>query len=143
MFRICVFICCMFCSSHIAISGDTTATHVAPLLIVVSDPEAASLLKPSPPGVAQRILIQQKDEPYESINARALAMRNARLYVYHSGYDSALSAMFRERLRMQGVEVVDLRSFMKKRTSPIELPERLIHVLLLATISTQSQSPRE
>jgi hypothetical protein len=54
------------------------------------------------------VLIQSNDEPDELIHARALAMRHATHFVYRSGQEPMLAALYRERLTTHGALAIDL-----------------------------------
>ena len=143
MIRICTFICGMFCSNLVAIAGNPTAEHTPPRLVVVSDRETAALLSPLPPGAILKTLILEKNESFETLNARALAMRSASFFVYHGGHESNRAAMFRERLQMQGVVAIDVRSVLKRQRKIDDSRATPKQISLLATISIQPQITKE
>jgi hypothetical protein len=143
MIRICTFVCGMFCSNLVAIAGDPIAGETLPKLVVVSDKETAALLSPLPPGVVLRTLILEKSESYETVNARALAMRSANFFVHHGGHESSLAAIYRERLQMQGVVAIDVRSVVKRQKRIDDSTATPQQVSLLATISIQPHTTKE
>jgi hypothetical protein len=143
MIRICTFVCGMLCSNWVAIAGEPIAENTLPKLVVVFDRETAALLTPVPPGVVLRTLIHEKSDSYEAINARALAMRSANFFVYHGGHESSLAAMYRERLQMQGVVAIDVRSVVKRQKRIDDSTATPQHVSLLTTISNQPQTTKE
>lgn len=84
--------------------------------VVAFDKETARLL---PAQKLLGILVHDKQESYETINARALAMRHARYFVYQSGQESTLAALYRERLQTQGVMPIELpRESQRRRCNP-------------------------
>jgi|GEM_PF-3431413 len=143
MVRFFAFVCGFFCSSFVSVAGDQTMKNTLPNWVVVSDKETAALLSPLPPDVVLRTLILEKSESYETANARALAMRSAKFFIYHGGHESALAAMCRERLQMHGVVAIDVRSNMKRQKRIEESAVTPQKVSLLANISIQPQTSKE
>jgi hypothetical protein len=84
--------------------------------VIVSDQVAASMLSSLPTGSGSVICVlqQRMHEPDEVIDARALALRDATHYIYHSEYESLRSAMYRQRLQAHGAIAVDLREHLPR-----------------------------
>ncbi len=143
MIRFCTFVCLMFCSILVAIAGDSMPEGTIPRLVVVSDQEAASLLSPLPPGVVLRTLIHKKFESYETINARAFAMRSANVFVYRGGHESLLAAMYREQLQVHGVTAIDLRSLVEQQKRTVGSNTTPQQFSFLANMSIQQQPTKE
>jgi len=143
MIRFCLFICVvLWFSDSFVNAGDTIlegtiAERTVPTLVVVSDQEIASLLSSLPSDVVLGVLIHDKNESYEIVNARALAMRHATYFIYHGGRESSLTSMCLERLKMQGVVAIDLQRHVKRRNQIIESVKTLQHISLLTELSIQ------
>lgn len=102
------------------------AQDLARNLVVAYDQETAKLL---PPQNVLGVLVNDGNESYETINARALAMRHATYFVYQSGQASPLAGMYRERLQTQGVV-------------PIELPRQVKRQKDVLWLSVEATLPR-
>ena len=117
-------IACLVCGS---VTGQDPP---ASLLMVVSNNATASMLPPLPDGAKMSVLVRSSTEPEEILHSRAFKLRSATHFVYRSGWESPLGAMYRERLRNHGAVIIDLRTFSQadmsallKRSEPSE-PER-------------------
>ena len=143
MIRFCLSVCVVlwfsnpFVNAEDLIAEDTIPEDTVPTLIVVSDKEIASLLSSLPPDVVLGVLIHDKNESYEIVNARALTMRHATYFIYHGGRESSLTSMLLERLKMQGVVAIDLQRHVKRRNQIMESVKNLQHVSLLSELSIQ------
>ena len=96
--------CLMHC---IVVAGEPFAQ----LSVVVADDATASLLPPLRQDARLSVLFPNKRESIEVIDSRALKLRFATYFVYCSGCETPISAMYRERLQNHGAVVIDLRTF--------------------------------
>lgn len=79
------------------------------LFVIVPDEELANAVAARLPGTRVEILQEQGNEADETLNARAIGLRNATHLVFDPCKDTPRLAMFRERLQMQGVVGINLR----------------------------------
>ncbi len=86
----------------------TWADEPASAVVVASDWATASALPSLPVSTKLLVLFQDKDEAEEVIHTRALTMRHATHFIYLSGQESLLSAMYRERMTNQGAIAINL-----------------------------------
>ena len=77
--------------------------------------------------------LPQSDRIHRSINARAWAMRDAKLLVYSPSMESPLGAFLRERLASQGVKVVPLP--VSSRVNPMAPQQKVLASELLAMVA--------
>ena len=85
------------------------------IVVVVPDPDMAAEVSAKLPGVRIGVLQVHASEPDEVINARAIALRCATHLVFDHSNESLRLAMFRERLQMQGVVAINVRSSSQPR----------------------------
>lgn len=107
------------------------AEPLARLSVVVPDDVTAALLPPLPKEAKLGVLVHDASEPMEATHSRAFKLRFATHFVYCSGSESTLTAIYRERLQNHGAVAIDLRSL-----SPSELTALLKPVRLLKPQST-------
>jgi hypothetical protein len=96
---------------------DSVAEDPVKPVVVVADRATASMLLPVWGDAELRVLIDEDHETFDMVNERALQLRHATHFVYHSGQESILAAMVRERLQMQGAIAVDIKDFVAWRHS--------------------------
>lgn len=113
-----LFAACLI-SVHVH-AGDPPA-----ILIAASNHQTASSLPPMPRGVSVVVLIQDADDDYAVVNARALAMRRATHFVSDRNDRSPLARLFRERLIGLGVIPIEIQ---KPRHQPVGLAGMNGHV---------------
>jgi len=87
MIRIGLLVAAIGCFS----GGIGTAGDPAAAVVVVSDRGTASLLECVPKDSVLVVLIETNEDVYDVVNARALKLRHATHFVYHSGRESPLS----------------------------------------------------
>ncbi len=80
------------------------------LYVILPDETLATTVAERLPGIRIGILQERADEADEEFCARALALRNATHLIFDPCHDTPRLAMFRERLQMQGVVAINLRS---------------------------------
>lgn len=91
--------------------------------IVALDEESANLMQSYSPETVIDILIQSETDSYHEISARAWSMRDARYVVYRSDQCSISSQIFQERLVAQGVQAIDLASYVVRKNRISKRPE--------------------
>jgi hypothetical protein len=88
----------------------TAARAEGPAMVGVATSDVASGLSSEWLSQAHVALLEYDKESATEVNRRAWAMRDAKVFIYSSKQESFLGAMYRERLMMQGVPVVDVES---------------------------------
>jgi len=112
------------------------------IVVVVPDPDMAAEVSAKLPGVRIGVLQVHASEPDEVINARAIALRYATHLVFDHSNESLRLAMFRERLQMQGVVAINVRSSSQpryKNARPANAPQFEQLANLLTQVSTNKE----
>jgi len=116
----------------ILFSASAVGLAEQPPIIALANQELASLFAASVNHNFQcAVLSASEEEDITLLNRRALAMRSARIFVYESHGETMLQAMYRERLKQQGVKVIDVSSVARRRTSAsqVEMQQQLPSLL--------------
>jgi hypothetical protein len=87
-----------------------SASAEGPAMVGVATSDIASGLSSEWLSQAHVALLEYDKASDTEVNRRAWAMRDAKVFIYSSKQESILGAMYRERLMMQGVPVVDVES---------------------------------
>ena len=98
------------CIGVLCTSPSSSADEPKRLFVIVPDQEMAIAVAKHLPGMRFGILQEQMNEADEKFNERAVALQDATHLIFDPRDDTPRLAMFRERLQMQGVVVISLRS---------------------------------
>lgn len=130
----------------IALLNSTTLLSLAgdpsSVVVVVPAPDTAALVSAKVPGVRMGVLQVHADESDETIHARAVALRHAIHLVFDHSNESLRLAMFRERLQMQGVIAINMRTSSQpryKNARPANAPQFKQLANLVARVSKSSE----
>ena len=83
--------------------------------IIALDSGSANLLRACCPKTDFECLITSTQTNYQTLNSRALAMRNASCVIYRGDRISFTSQLFLSRMQAHGVHVIDLAAYAAKR----------------------------
>ena len=119
------------------VGSDLVAGDPGKALVVVADLGTASLLAPVWVDAELRVLINDGQESFNVVNERALKLRQATHFVYHSGRESTLAAMVRERLQMQGAIAVDINGHVARRYHDRRPPQAAAVVSIQTVLSSR------
>ena len=132
MVRLILLVTAISCLSQLK----ATAEEPCRLFVAVPDASTAALLPPLPKGARLSVLTHKEEEAEETIHARAHGLRFATHFVYCSGCEAPLSAIYRERLQNHGAVVIDLRTILTSRskgTLDLDFSEKRSLVTLLTS----------
>ena len=113
------------------VGSDLVAGDPGKALVVVADLGTASLLAPV------WVDAELRQESFNVVNERALKLRQATHFVYHSGRESTLAAMVRERLQMQGAIAVDIKGHVARRYHDRRPPQAAAVVSIQTVLSSR------
>ena len=85
--------------------------------IIALDTGAASLLRACCPKTEFECLIKSTQPSYQTLNSRALSMRNASCVIYRGDRLSFTSQLFLSRMQAHGVHAIDLAAYAAQRHS--------------------------
>lgn len=110
------------------------------LLIATSHQRTASSLPPLPHGSRVVVLIQESEDDYATVNARALTARDATHIVFDRANQPLLIQMFRERLTRRGAIPVELR---EPWTQPLGLETSIADASTQSTFANFFAGPQQ
>ncbi|MCC9645230.1 hypothetical protein LOC71_23370 [Rhodopirellula sp. JC740] len=114
-----------------------TAAETEKLSVVAATPNAAAMLPPLPQGSRMVVLLENDGDSIETINRRALSMKDATHFVYLPGDESILTAMYRERLQSRGAVPVALPQPVQQRHASVSFTAFLTFDSMLASLPIQ------
>ncbi|QDV13114.1 hypothetical protein CA51_30000 [Rosistilla oblonga] len=118
MFRLSLLAAVIVCLLGAQLRGDDPSA----LLIATSHQRTASSLPPLPHGSRVVVLIQDSEDDYATVNARALRARDATHIVFDRAEQSPLVTLFCERLTIRGAIPIGLH---KPSSQPLDLAKSI------------------
>ncbi|MFO0014216.1 MAG: hypothetical protein ACK553_15890 [Planctomycetota bacterium] len=112
------------------------------VVMISLDPDLTAELTAQVPSVRVVVLHHHPGEPYEALNARALALRNASYLLFDASCESTCLAMFRERLEMQGVIPVNLRQIAPYRREQFRHGRSKKYEPIVSLLSSMPEIPK-
>ena len=99
----------------LCVNTSVSAESIGEGRIIALDTGSATLLDTCCPTTNYECLIHTNETDYQTINARALSMREASCLIFRGDRLSVTSQLFLDRLRSHGMHCIDLAAYAAKR----------------------------